>query len=258
MLRSLVGSEMCIRDRPRPTTKPQTEVPEVAVSSTESKKELQKTEKQNRFAGRAAAAIAARSSAAGQGGTTAEETQRAGALVPSAPSTVPGLMAVCVSYLYQYGMATPMIFQIKAVPRDVAKVRDTVESGEDLAGVDPHVVANLLLRHLREMPVPILGFEMYDQWVAALGEGETRAALLGTLSKLIDKLPTKNRSLLDYFLCFLYQLSAGSGSNHMSAQHAARTFGIFFLRPQGFNPNGGAKAARLVETLLANYTHLFK
>ena len=91
---------------------------------------------------------------------------------PSPPSEAPAILAQCVTFLYKHALKLPMLFEIKAAPRDVAQLREAVQRGQDLAGsnADPHVVANLLLRDLREMPAPLLGFEHYDKWVEALGK----------------------------------------------------------------------------------------
>ena len=58
---------------------------------------------------------------------------------------------------------------VQASHQDVLQVRDLIETAQDLSSTDPYVVANVLLRHFREMPKPLLGFELYDKWVDALG-----------------------------------------------------------------------------------------
>lgn len=88
---------------------------------------------------------------------------------PPAPPEVPFLIATCVTYLYEHALKLPMVFEIKSSPRDVAQLRESIQKGHELSNADPHIVANLLLRHLREMSAPVLGFEHYENWVEALG-----------------------------------------------------------------------------------------
>lgn len=40
----------------------------------------------------------------------------------------------------------------------------------EFSNLDPHVIANLLKQYLRDLPEPLLTFELYDCFIAATGK----------------------------------------------------------------------------------------
>lgn len=152
-----------------------------------------------------------------------------------------------------------------------AKTTCEGSAGADLNREEPHVVANLLLLYFREMPQPLLEFKLYDKWVQALGAcsfvcsyflhslylaDSDRKVMLPAFKKLLKQLPKKQVVLLSYLMQFLHTLLKYSAHNGSTVATIGKAFGIFLLRPQGFRPDGGKKAALLVETLLMNYDEL--
>ena len=77
------------------------------------------------------------------------------------------------------------------------------------------------------------------------------------LKKLIKQLPPKQAALLGYLMQFLHTLLEFTVHNGTTVDKLGKSFGIYLLRPQGFRPDGGKKAALLVATLVKNYTDLF-
>jgi len=64
------------------------------------------------------------------------------------------------------------IFRISASHKDVKDYKDMFERGEDVnleTVTDPHVVANLIKVFFRELPEPLMTFDLYDCFLSAIG-----------------------------------------------------------------------------------------
>jgi len=75
---------------------------------------------------------------------------------------------------------------------------------------DPHVLANVLKSYLRELPEPLLTFDLHDEWLNAVrptDQEERRRAL----SSVVARLPEENKQNVAYLVKFLHALTAQEG-----------------------------------------------
>lgn len=90
---------------------------------------------------------------------------------------------------------------------------------------DVHTVAGLLKLYLRELPEPLLGDALYDQWVGACAKSSDTGkpeALVG-LKQVVQQLPKANFDNLRLLIRFLHLLTCHHEENKMTATNLAIT-----------------------------------
>ena len=88
---------------------------------------------------------------------------------------------------------------------------------------DPHVIANAMKCYLREMPSPLLTFELHQDWVEAVQIPNPQSKLQA-LWTVVDKLRCnykQNFDNLSYLIKFLRELSKQQSVNKMTPANIA-------------------------------------
>lgn len=129
----------------------------------------------------------------------------------------------CVCWLLEIGMDEEGLFRIGGSASKVKKVKSAFDAGlvhllDDIR--DPHIIAGVLKSYLRELPEPLLIYNLYNDWLAAaeISDNNTR---LQTLWKIINSLPEANFTNLRYLIKFLAKLASNSEMNKMSPHNLA-------------------------------------
>ncbi|XP_071250139.1 SH3 domain-binding protein 1-like isoform X3 [Salvelinus alpinus] len=86
----------------------------------------------------------------------------------------------CVHMLLHTGMREEGLFRLAAAASVVKRLKSSLDGGvmNHSEFTDPHAVAGALKSYLRELPEPLMTFELYNDWFQAAGE----AALLDMAS----------------------------------------------------------------------------
>ncbi|KAG1672811.1 Rho GTPase-activating protein 44 [Nymphon striatum] len=159
-----------------------------------------------------------------------------------------------VYFFFQYGMDEEGIFRIPASTSKIKKLKSSFDAGiVDLSeySADPHTVAGTLKSYLRELPEPLMTYELYSDWIKVLRvtghEGRLKA-----MWEVINKLPQPNFDNLGFLITFLYQLTLNHEVNKMTSQNIAIVFHPNIM----WAPNEDAQNMGVNMTLAAAYTSL--
>ncbi|XP_058872105.1 SH3 domain-binding protein 1 isoform X1 [Acipenser ruthenus] len=140
----------------------------------------------------------------------------------------------CVKMLLVKGMREEGLFRLAAAASVVKKLK----AGLDCGNIDPtefysdpHAVAGALKSYLREMPQPMMTFELYNDWFKAASEKDQQKKLEG-FQELCCKLPRENYNNLRYLVKFLAKLAELQEVNKMSPSNIAIVLGPNLLWPQ--------------------------
>ena len=142
----------------------------------------------------------------GQGGSAGHATGLSDAA--DGQGDVPKIVADCIAYLDDPEMLKMEgIFRISGSMTEIKSFKDSYNKKKTTPDIfalkpDPHVVAGALKMFFREAPVPLLTFELYDCWVAAIGAPDEFSRLT-CVSKVIALLPPSNRNILKLLLGLL-------------------------------------------------------
>uniref|UniRef100_A0A8C5GYE8 Rho GTPase-activating protein 17 n=1 Tax=Gouania willdenowi TaxID=441366 RepID=A0A8C5GYE8_GOUWI len=132
----------------------------------------------------------------------------------------------CVMMLLETGMKEEGLFRIAAGASKLKKLKAALDcSTSQLEGFysDPHAVAGALKSYLRELPEPLMTYQLYDDWILASRQDPDKR--LQALWVVCDKLPKSNKTNLRYLVKFLSKLTQDSEANKMTPSNIAIVLG---------------------------------
>uniref|UniRef100_A0A4W6GBV8 Rho GTPase-activating protein 17 n=1 Tax=Lates calcarifer TaxID=8187 RepID=A0A4W6GBV8_LATCA len=133
----------------------------------------------------------------------------------------------CVMMLLETGMKEEGLFRIAAGASKLKKLKaalDCSTSQLEEFYSDPHAVAGALKSYLRELPEPLMTYQLYDEWIQASSVSDPDKRLQA-LWVVCDKLPKNNKTNLRYLVKFLAKLAQDSEVNKMTPSNIAIVLG---------------------------------
>lgn len=136
-------------------------------------------------------------------------------------------LEACVMMLLETGMKEEGLFRIAAGASKLKKLKaalDCSTSQLEEFYSDPHAVAGALKSYLRELPEPLMSYQLYDEWIqtSSVSDPDKR---LQALWVVCDKLPKNNKTNLRYLVKFLAKLAQDSEVNKMTPSNIAIVLG---------------------------------
>lgn len=148
---------------------------------------------------------------------------------------IPVAVKAVVEYIRLTAMQEPDIFRSAGNGTEVAAVRKQIEEGE--LSLDEHVeihsVAVALKLFLRDLTEPLLTYDLFPSFTAALNlEDEHRR--IEQFQYLVELLPPQNHNLCAYLALFWKDFVDKGQANGLSLSSAGRLFGQIFCRNNDF------------------------
>ncbi|XP_038156953.1 SH3 domain-binding protein 1 [Cyprinodon tularosa] len=140
----------------------------------------------------------------------------------------------CIHMLLRTGMREEGLFRLAAAASVVKRLKTCLNQGtvdHSEFSMDPHAVAGALKCYLRELPEPLMTFELYNDWFTAAGEKDPTVKL-EKFRELLQKLPPENYNNLRYLVQFLSLLSEQQAINKMTPSNIAIVLGPNLLWPR--------------------------
>ncbi|XP_062381651.1 SH3 domain-binding protein 1 isoform X2 [Sardina pilchardus] len=140
----------------------------------------------------------------------------------------------CVEMLLQNALKEEGLFRLAAAASVVKKLKGSMDAGmvdHSEFSVDPHAVAGALKCYLRELPEPLMTFELYQEWFDAAEEKELPDKL-EKFKNVLKQLPEANYNNLRYLVQFLHCLSEYQTLNKMTPSNIAIVLGPNLLWPK--------------------------
>ncbi|XP_024917920.1 rho GTPase-activating protein 1 [Cynoglossus semilaevis] len=138
---------------------------------------------------------------------------------------VPVVMRDTIEFLSEHGLEIEGIFRRSANITLVKDVQLKYNSGapvnfRDIE--DVHLAAVILKTFLRELPEPLLTYQLYNDIVNFSPSRDDHVAVM---KSLLESLPEENYASLRYLVTFLAQVAANSEVNKMTNSNLAVVFG---------------------------------
>ncbi|XP_056179841.1 rho GTPase-activating protein 44 isoform X2 [Falco biarmicus] len=140
----------------------------------------------------------------------------------------------CVTMLLECGMQEEGLFRVAPSASKLKKLKAALDCcvvDVQEYSADPHAIAGALKSYLRELPEPLMTFELYEEWIQAsnIPEQEKR---LQALWSTCEKLPKANYNNIRYVIKFLAKLTEYQDTNKMTPSNVAIVLGPNLLWPQ--------------------------
>lgn len=140
---------------------------------------------------------------------------------------------MCYSFLTNEIVKTEGLFRISASRLEVDTYRRAIDDGNeiDFSTLQPHTVANLIKLYLRELPEPLLTFQLYEKFQAVSLEIDPNPEeSILKIRELLSFLPPCNKELIKQLTQFLARVSSFSEINKMNAENLGIVFEPTLLR----------------------------
>jgi hypothetical protein len=130
-----------------------------------------------------------------------------------------------------------------------------------LVAEDAHTCANVLKQYIRELPEPLIPFEMFDAVVrlADVDDDERALQLRGAMAQL----PLERYAVLRYLVEFLTDVHAFAAVNQMTSSNLSIVFGPALLHPEANQVASSAylmaipKVNQVVDAIIAHADFIF-
>jgi hypothetical protein len=149
---------------------------------------------------------------------------------------IPVFVEKAVSFLSGH-LNAEGLFRLSGQGSIVEQYRAALDGGQEIefdTVTDPHVVTGLLKMWFRELPEPILTWDLYEPFVQALAE-KNEFNRLTYVRTLLLQLPPTNRYVLQHLFKFLRQVATNSNVNKMASKNLSIVFGPNMLRKRKGN-----------------------
>ncbi|KAM6951893.1 rho GTPase-activating protein 44-like isoform 2-T2 [Aplochiton taeniatus] len=133
----------------------------------------------------------------------------------------------CVTMLLECGMQEEGLFRVAPSASKLKKLKASLDCGVlDVQeySADPHAIAGALKSYLRELPEPLMTFELYEDWIQASNIQDQDKRLQALLAAC-EKLPTANANNFKYLIKFLAKLDEYQDANKMTPGNIAIVLG---------------------------------
>uniref|UniRef100_A0A8C1MZU4 Rho GTPase-activating protein 44 n=1 Tax=Cyprinus carpio TaxID=7962 RepID=A0A8C1MZU4_CYPCA len=133
----------------------------------------------------------------------------------------------CVTMLLECGMEEEGLFRVAPSASKLKKLKASLDCGVmDVQeySADPHAIAGALKSYLRELPEPLMTFELYDEWIQASNVQDMDKRLQALLCTC-EKLPADNLNNFRYLIKFLAKLTEHQDANKMTPGNIAIVLG---------------------------------
>ncbi|XP_077086941.1 rho GTPase-activating protein 44 isoform X7 [Siphateles boraxobius] len=143
----------------------------------------------------------------------------------------------CVTVLMDCGLQEEGLFRVAPSASKLKKLKASLDCGVldfQEYSIDPHAVAGALKSYLRELPEPLLTFDLYEEWIQASNITDQDKRLQALLSTC-ERLPLANSNNFRYLVKFLAKLNEYQDYNKMTPGNIAIVLGpnLLWARADG-------------------------
>ncbi|XP_034541860.1 unconventional myosin-IXAa-like [Notolabrus celidotus] len=152
---------------------------------------------------------------------------------------VPQLVEKLINYIEMHGLYTEGIYRKSGSTNKIKELRLGLDTDVSIVSLDEyniHVIASVLKQWLRDLPSPLMTFELYEEFLRAMGQPDKREVIRGVYS-VIDQLSRTHLSTLERLIFHLVRIALQEETNRMSANALAIVFAPCILRcPDTIDP----------------------
>ncbi|XP_033482941.2 unconventional myosin-IXAa isoform X4 [Epinephelus lanceolatus] len=153
--------------------------------------------------------------------------------------TVPLVVEKLINYIEMHGLYTEGIYRKSGSTNKIKELKQGLDTDVDNMNLDDyniHVIASVFKQWLRDLPNPLLTFELYEEFIRAMGLQDKKETIRGVYS-VIDQLSRTHLNTLERLIFHLVRIALQEDTNRMSANALAIVFAPCILRcPDTIDP----------------------
>ncbi|XP_030232317.1 unconventional myosin-IXAa isoform X2 [Gadus morhua] len=153
--------------------------------------------------------------------------------------TVPLVVEKLINYIEMHGLYTEGIYRKSGSTNKIRELKQGLDIDVDSMNLDDytiHVIASVLKQWLRDLPNPLMTFELYDEFLRIMCLQDKREVIRGVYS-IIDQLSRTHLNTLERLIFHLVRIALQEDTNRMSANALAIVFAPCILRcPDTIDP----------------------
>ncbi|KAJ8417150.1 hypothetical protein AAFF_G00283770, partial [Aldrovandia affinis] len=153
--------------------------------------------------------------------------------------TVPLVVEKLINYIEMHGLYTEGIYRKSGSTNKIKELKqglDTDVNNMNLDDYNIHVIASVFKQWLRDLPNPLMTFELYEEFLRAMGLQDKKEVIRGVYS-VIDQLSRTHLNTLERLVFHLVRIALQEDTNRMSANALAIVFAPCILRcPDTIDP----------------------
>lgn len=126
---------------------------------------------------------------------------------------------------------------------------------------DIHILCSLLKLYLRQLPIPLITFDIYNKLMDVTSLQNSPMSLVDRIKSCVVELPPAHYLTLKYLIDHLAKVAQYSSKNHMTPENLSIVFGPTLMR--SVNPDqvlaltNTQKERKIVEAIISNHTAVF-
>uniref|UniRef100_A0A8C5BKU2 Myosin IXA n=1 Tax=Gadus morhua TaxID=8049 RepID=A0A8C5BKU2_GADMO len=149
--------------------------------------------------------------------------------------TVPLVVEKLINYIEMHGLYTEGIYRKSGSTNKIRELKQGLDIGKQY-DYTIHVIASVLKQWLRDLPNPLMTFELYDEFLRIMCLQDKREVIRGVYS-IIDQLSRTHLNTLERLIFHLVRIALQEDTNRMSANALAIVFAPCILRcPDTIDP----------------------
>ncbi|XP_062384872.1 apoptotic chromatin condensation inducer in the nucleus [Sardina pilchardus] len=183
---------------------------------------------------------------------------------------IPQVLCSCSEFIEEHGIVDG-IYRLSGVSSNIQKLRSEFDSegnpdlSKDVYHQDIHCVSSLCKAYFRELPNPLLTYQLYDRFAEAVAV-QLEDERLVKIQEVLRSLPPQHFRTLEFLMRHLVKMSTYSAETNMHARNLAIVWAPNLLRSKdieasGFNGTAAFMEVRVqsivVEFILTHVPQLF-
>ena len=177
----------------------------------------------------------------------------------------PPIVTSAIGNIFSTGILEEGIFRISASSEELARLKQTYDSGKYVSHTDlsAHTSACLLKQYYRELPDPLLTHKLYVRWLRVLTLKD-KPSKVSAIRQLVSDLPVVNRSIVSMMFKLMHTIMdpENLAVNKMTSANLAVTIAQTLIRPRTDDPTIGlmdaGKVIELVKWMIDNYKEVWE
>ncbi|RGB34098.1 hypothetical protein C1646_165167 [Rhizophagus diaphanus] len=177
---------------------------------------------------------------------------------------IPVFVEKCIIEIENRGLREVGIYRVPGADKAVNKLITAFNKNADAVDLsseeyrDINIVAGALKRFFRDLPEPLMTFELYDEFIEA-NDLQDQDDKLYAIKDLLYRLPKPNFELLKRLIEHLERVTDYEETNHMYARNLAIVFGPNLLKSRDFvkSMSNIGHHSSIIKSLILQYHWFF-